>query len=60
MEICKLKEQARNCLGSNFNLKEFHEFILSYGPAPFPLLETYLKDWLIEQQKEFLIGLFPV
>ena len=53
LEICHLKEQARDCLGSAFNLKEFHEFILTYGPAPFPLLETYLKDWLIEQQKGF-------
>ena len=53
LEICHLKEQARDCLGSAFNLKEFHEFILTYGPAPFPLLEIYLKDWLIEQQKGF-------
>lgn len=53
LEICHLKEQARNCLGSAFDLKKFHEFILTHGPAPFPLLETYLKDWLIEQQKGF-------
>ena len=53
LEICHLKEQARDCLGSAFDLKEFHEFILTYGPAPFPLIETYLKDWLIEQQKGF-------
>ena len=53
LEICHLKDQARDCLGSAFDLKEFHEFILTYGPAPFPLIETYLKDWLIEQQKGF-------
>ncbi len=53
LEICHLKEQARNCLGSDFDLKEFHEFLLSYGPAPFPLLETYLQEWLLEQQKGF-------
>ena len=49
LEICSLKEQARNCLGSEFDLKEFHEFILSYGPAPFELLETYLDNWLCSQ-----------
>lgn len=49
LEICSLKEQARNCLGSEFDLKEFHEFVLSYGPAPFELLETYLENWLHDQ-----------
>lgn len=49
LKICNLKEQAVNCLGSNFDLKEFHEFILSYGPAPFDLLEEYLEIWLEEQ-----------
>jgi len=49
LEICSLKEQARNCLGSNFDIKEFHKFILEYGPAPFDLLEEYLEMWLEEQ-----------
>lgn len=49
LEICNLKEQARNCLGSEFDLKEFHEFILSYGPAPFKLLKTYFEEWLESQ-----------
>lgn len=53
LEICSLKEQARNCLGSAFDLKEFHEFVLSNGPAPFSLLETYLQEWLSEQEKGF-------
>lgn len=49
LEICDLKSQARNCLGSDFDLKEFHEFILSSGPAPFELLEVYFKEWLQSQ-----------
>lgn len=53
LEICHLKELARNCLGSEFDLKEFHTFLLDNGPAPFPLLKTYLQEWLIEQQQGF-------
>ena len=53
LEICMLKEQARNCLGSQFDLKEFHKFILDYGPAQFDLLETYFKEWLTEQIQGF-------
>lgn len=49
LEICALKEQAKDCLGSAFDLKEFHEFVLSYGPAPFSLLEQYLEEWLSKQ-----------
>ena len=49
LEICNLKSQARSCLGSDFDLKEFHEFILSSGPAPFELLEVYFKEWLQSQ-----------
>lgn len=49
LKICNLKEKALNCLGSNFDLKEFHEFILSYGPAPFDYLEESLEIWLKEQ-----------
>ena len=46
LEICNLKETAVSCLGSNFDLKEFHQFILDYGPAPFELLKSYLETWL--------------
>ncbi|MBO5158440.1 MAG: DUF885 domain-containing protein [Lachnospiraceae bacterium] len=46
LEICNLKEKAQSFLGNDFDLKKFHEFILSYGPAPFELLENSLEDWL--------------
>ena len=51
LEICHLKETAISCLGSDFDLKEFHKFILDYGPAPFELLETYLRMWLMEKSQ---------
>jgi uncharacterized protein (DUF885 family) len=53
LEICLLKEQARNCLGSHFDLKEFHQFILDYGPAPFELLEIYFQNWIKEKNQGF-------
>ncbi|MCI8416978.1 MAG: DUF885 domain-containing protein [Lachnospiraceae bacterium] len=50
VEIEKLKEQAMTALQEDFQLKEFHRFVLSIGPAPFSVLEQYLKPW-IESQK---------
>lgn len=60
VEICNLKETAISCLGSDFDLKEFHKFLLDYGPAPFSLLESYLQEWLSEQQKGFSISENPL
>lgn len=46
LEICQLRKNAEETLGEQFELKDFHEFILSYGPAPFQLLEKYQEEWL--------------
>lgn len=46
LEICRLKERAEDTLGSHFVQKDFHRFVLTYGPAPFTLLEKYMEEWL--------------
>lgn len=46
LEICMLRDKAKEVLGENFDLKEFHTFVLDYGPAPFELLEIYFEQWL--------------
>lgn len=53
LEICRLKEQAISFLGSNFDQKAFHKFLLDYGPAPFTLLENYFREWIETQEKGF-------
>lgn len=45
LEICHLKQQAQELWDENFTLKKFHTFILTYGPAPFSILEEYLQDF---------------
>ena len=42
LEICQLRKEAEELLGEDFNLKEFHEFLLEYGPAPFSLIKKEL------------------
>ena len=46
LEICMLRDEAKERLGDRFDLKEFHKFVLDYGPAPFELLEIYMEEWL--------------
>ena len=42
LEICELRKEAERLLGEEFDLKEFHEFVLEYGPAPFSLIKKEL------------------
>lgn len=51
VEIEKLKEQAMSALQEDFSLREFHRFILSVGPAPFPVLQQYLQPWIDTRQE---------
>ncbi|MCL2426519.1 MAG: DUF885 domain-containing protein [Oscillospiraceae bacterium] len=38
IEIIELRVEAENTLRSDFNLLDFHTFILDIGPAPFPII----------------------
>ena len=45
LEILNLKETAQDAWGEAFTLKEFHEAVLTIGPAPFALLEEAILEW---------------
>ncbi len=51
MEIMDLRKMAEKKLGDAFSAKEFHDFLLSTGPAPFYIIEDHMADW-IKAQKE--------
>lgn len=53
IEFQELKEEAQKKLGDSFQLRDFHEFILSTGPASFDVLNDRMKDWA----KDFKNGL---
>ena len=45
VEFLNLKEMAQEAWGEEFSLKEFHEAVLTIGPAPFYLLEEKILEW---------------
>lgn len=45
-EFLELREKARELCGNDFSLKEFHDVILTLGPAPFDILSEYMEDML--------------
>lgn len=50
LEILDLRETAEHKLGEKFEAKDFHDFILHMGPAPFYIIEDYMKSWIKEQR----------
>ena len=45
VEILCLREEAQKAFGERFEIRDFHEFILSVGPAPFSVIRSYLYGW---------------
>lgn len=46
LEFMHLKEKAKSLLKDEYSDTQFHEAILRMGPAPFPILEKYLPEYL--------------
>lgn len=44
-EFEALRAETQAALGSAFSLRDFHGFLLAFGPAPFPVLRAYLNTW---------------
>lgn len=50
LEFVRLRDKAQNELGNAFDIKEFHEFLVGMGTAPFYIIEDYMDEWIKEQK----------
>lgn len=48
LEMCNLKEVAKEVWGDDYTAKRFHEVVLSCGSAPFDLLEKEIREYTWE------------
>jgi uncharacterized protein (DUF885 family) len=46
MKILELRETARQALGSKFDIREFHDVVLSTGAVPLSVLARVVQEWL--------------
>lgn len=44
-EIVRLRQEAERRLGAAFDLRRFHDLVLSSGPVPLPTLSRMVGDW---------------
>lgn len=50
LEIEAMRETAEQKLGEKYTIKQFHEFFLQTGPAPFSVLENRLEQWIKKEK----------
>jgi uncharacterized protein (DUF885 family) len=50
-EIVRLREEARNALGPDFDLRGFHDTVLLNGEVPLSVLGALVRDWIPEQRR---------
>jgi uncharacterized protein (DUF885 family) len=48
--INRLREEARTQLGDRFDIKGFHDVVLTNGEAPLSVLESLVHDWVTTQK----------
>ena len=46
LEFLRLRDTAMEEMGDEFVLKDFHEFIIQTGPAPFYIIEDRMEEWM--------------
>jgi uncharacterized protein (DUF885 family) len=50
LDILKLRERAQSELGSRYDIRAFHDEILSGGALPLDVLDARVTSWIAAQQ----------
>lgn len=51
LEIMRLREQARAALGTEFDIRRFHDVVLEDGTVPLVLLRAKVERWMARQAR---------
>lgn len=51
LKIIELRERARKELGEKFDIRKFHDEVLSGGALPLDVLEVRINDWIAGQKQ---------
>ncbi len=46
LKIAELRDEAMHSLGDGFDIREFHDTVLSTGAVPLSVLDRTVKDWI--------------
>lgn len=51
LAIVRLRGEAEQALGADFDIKAFHDMVLAMGSVPLPVLEGEVRRWIGEQKR---------
>ena len=51
-KILELREKARKQLGDKFDIKEFHDTVLTNGAVPLNILEELVNEWISNKKED--------
>jgi uncharacterized protein (DUF885 family) len=49
LKILELREESKQALGDKFDIREFHDEVLKYGPVPLNVLEDHVNQWVADK-----------
>jgi uncharacterized protein (DUF885 family) len=49
LEITRLRDEAKQKLGSRFDLRRFHDRVLENGSVPLPVLRRKIEAWIASE-----------
>ena len=51
LKILELREKARDKLGKAFDIREYHDIVLTNGRLPLNILEDQIDKWIASKLK---------
>lgn len=51
-KILELRESAKEALGEEFDIREFHDVVLTNGSVPLNILEDLVNEWIENKKRE--------
>jgi uncharacterized protein (DUF885 family) len=52
LKILQLRQKAMDALGPRFDIRKFHDVVLTNGSLPLSLLERVVDDWIAAEKRE--------
>lgn len=52
LKIVELRERAKTALGEAFDIRAFHDLVLTAGALPMSTLEARVDDWIAGQTQD--------